>query len=117
MHAPRLYTLKRIFMRKGHKGGLQFHRMKDECGVMIEGAMKVTYDEGDGALGERICRTGDVFHFPAGSVHQAEALVDCVYIEASNPVFNDRVHVEHLYGRDAEDGGLPSTKPWEIELR
>ena len=107
------YSLKKICMYKGEKGGLQVHRVKDEAGIMIEGQMRVTYDPGTG-LTEKVCLPGDFFHFPAESVHQAEALTDVVYVEASTPHFNDRVHVERYYGRRKEDGGLPSTKPWDI---
>ena len=35
------FTLKRIFLKAGHKGGLQFHRQKNECGVIISGKMNL----------------------------------------------------------------------------
>lgn len=108
VHAPGKYTMKRIEMKKDARGGLQFHRLKDEAGVMLEGEMEVTYDS-DG-LCSRVVRPGDTFHFPAGSVHQALALTDCAYIEVSTPHFNDRVHVESEYGIKEEAGGLPTTK-------
>lgn len=117
VHAKGLYTMKLIRMYQGHEGGLQFHRIKDEAGYMVAGAMAVTYEVAPDVLHTKVLRPDDWFHFPAGSVHKAEALTDCVYIEVSNPVFNDRVHVEEHYGIDKEAGGLPSTKPWEIELR
>jgi mannose-6-phosphate isomerase-like protein (cupin superfamily) len=115
--APEKYSLKRIEMNKGAKGGLQYHHLKDEGGVMLCGRMLVRYDNGDGTLGSRIVLAGDVFHFPPGAVHQAEALTDCSYIEVSTPHFNDRVHVEGKYGMEKEEGGLPSTKLEEVELR
>ena len=117
VHAPGLYTMKRIEMNKGAKGGLQHHHLKDEAGVMICGRMLVRYDPGDGILTNKIVRAGDSFHFPAGAVHQAEALTDCSYIECSTPHFNDRVHVEDKYGIEKEDGGLPSTTLDEVECR
>src|SRR6188508_3098057 len=115
--APKLYSLKLITMKPGSKGGLQKHHLKDEGGIMMKGSMRVTYDDGNGVLVERICRRGDVFHFPAGAVHQAEAVTACSYIEVSTPHFNDRQHVEHEYGIEHEDGGLPSTSLEEVELR
>jgi mannose-6-phosphate isomerase len=108
--SPGNYTLKRIEMKAGTKGGLQYHHKKDEGGVIIEGEMIVRYDPGDGTLKERACGPGSVFHFPQGSVHQGEAVTDVVYIEVSTPFFNDRVHVESEYGIEAEAGGLPSTR-------
>jgi mannose-6-phosphate isomerase-like protein (cupin superfamily) len=115
--ASKKYTLKRIEMNKGAKGGLQYHHVKDEGGYMLCGRMRIWSDDGYGHLVSRDVFAGDVFHFPAGAVHQAEALTDCSYIEVSTPHFNDRVHVEKDYGIEEEAGGLPSTMPWEVEVR
>lgn len=111
------YTLKKIFLKAGSKGGLQFHRQKNECGIIISGKMIVRYDDGVGSLVEKIVGEGEVFHFEPGVVHQTEAIEDTIYIEASTPHFNDRVHVESLYGIIGEDGGLPTTTADEIEFR
>jgi quercetin dioxygenase-like cupin family protein len=116
-HAPEKWTLKRIEMTAGAEGGLQYHRLKDEGGVMVEGVMKVIYDDGSGDLVERIIGAGTAFHFPTGSVHKAVAITDGAYIELSTPHFNDRVHVESQYGLESEAGGLPSTELGEVELR
>jgi len=94
-------------MKKGTRGGLQFHHKRDEGGVVISGRMIVCYE--DDGLKDRECGPGDAFYFPQGSIHQVTALTDVVYIEASTPFLNDRQHVEHLYGLK-ESGGLPSTK-------
>ena len=115
--APKKYTLKLITMKRGAKGGLQYHRLKDEGGVMTKGTMLIRYDDGSGRLVERKVRAGEVFHFPAGCVHQAEAITACSYIEVSTPHFNDRVHVERQYGIEEEAGGLPTTEESEIEVR
>jgi mannose-6-phosphate isomerase-like protein (cupin superfamily) len=111
------YTLKKIYLKAGFKGGLQFHRQKNECGIIISGKMIVKFDDGVGSLTQKIVGEGDIFHFEPGVVHQTEAVIDTVYIEASTPHFNDRVHVEHLYGIEEESGGLPTTTVEQIEIR
>ena len=111
------YSLKKIFLKAGCKGGLQFHRQKNECGIIISGKMIVKFDDGAGALVEKTVGEGDVFHFEPGVVHQTEAISDTVYIEASTPHFNDRVHVENIYGLSKESGGLPTTSVDQIEIR
>ena len=111
------YTLKKIFLKAGSKGGLQFHRQKNECGIIISGKMIVRFDNGAGVIEEKIVAEGDVFHFEPGVVHQTEAITDTVYIEASTPHFNDRVHVEQLYGIHEEVGGLPTTTVDQIEIK
>lgn len=108
------FTFKRIEMHEGACGGLQYHHRKDEGGVVVSGRILVRYDDGTGKLAERICEAGDCFFFPQGAVHQTEALTNAAYIEVSTPYFNDRVHVEHLYGIPEEAGGLPSTKFEEV---
>jgi mannose-6-phosphate isomerase len=116
-HAPKKYMLKMITMEKGKAGGLQHHHLKDEMGLMISGSLELLYDDGKGELISKVLRCGDVFHIPPGANHQGIAHTDCCYIEVSTPHFNDRVHVEGLYGIKKEEGGLPSTKLEEVELR
>ena len=113
---PQKYSVKRLEIQAGHKGGLQFHRLKDEVAVMVSGKMIVRYDDGTGTIQERIVGPGDVVHFPPGLVHQEEAITECVIIEASTPHFNDRVRMEESYSLGAPVG-LPTTNVEEIELR
>lgn len=110
---PGVLSLKYLRLKKGKKGGLQYHHKKNECGYLIEGKLIIRFDEGDGKLKEKVLEPGSSFHFPPGAVHQEEALTDCVIIEASTPHFNDRVRVEEEYGLKIEEG-LPSTKISEV---
>lgn len=110
------FSVKRLFIKQGNKGGLQYHRLKDEVAVVISGQMLIRYDMGDGVLREKIIGPGQTAHFKPGLVHQEEALTDCEIIEASTPHFNDRVRVEEKYGFGAPEG-LPTTIESEIELR
>ena len=113
---PGILSLKVLTIKKGKKGGLQYHHKKNECGYIFSGKMLVRFDKGDGVLSERVLCAGDSFHFPPKSVHQEEALSDCVIVEASTPFFNDRVRVEDVYGLPI-DGGLPSVKESEVIFR
>ena len=113
---PKVLTLKRLEIKKGKKGGLQYHHKKNECGHIISGNLVIRYDDGKGKLIEKILKPGDSFYFPPGAVHQEEALTDCTIIEASTPHFNDRVRVEKHYGLTSEEG-LPSTLEDEIQLK
>ena len=110
------FSVKRLKVKAGSKGGLQFHRLKDEVAVLISGEMLIRYDLGDKVLRERIIKAGEVVHFPPGLVHQEEAITDCEIIEASSPHFNDRVRMEEFYGQGVPVG-LPSTDETQIETR
>lgn len=113
---PGEFSLKRLFVKAGSKGGLQYHHKKNECGYLVSGQMIIRFDDGDGSLTEKIINEGDSFHFPPGAVHQEEAVTDCVIIEASTPHFNDRVRMEGQYGMTI-NGGLPSTTIDDVETR
>ena len=110
---PEKFMVKKLYINKGSKGGLQYHRKKDEVHVMIKGKMLIKYDDGNGNLVEKILEAGDVSHYPPGAIHQEEALEDCYIIEASTNHFNDRVRCEDLYNVEYVDG-LPTTSEEEI---
>lgn len=113
---PGKYMLKKLSIKAGSKGGLQYHRLKDECGVLMSGKMIVRHEDELGNIVEKIVVPGDCFHFPPGVVHQEEAIEDCVIIEGSTPHFNDRVRMEEYFGL-GEPVGLPSTNFSDIEER
>ena len=111
---PGQFSLKRLYLKAGCKGGLQYHHKKNECGYLISGKLIIRFDDGDGKLEEKVISSGESFHFPTGAVHQEEAVTDCVIIEVSTPFYNDRVRVEELYGLSKE-GGLDSTSFEEVK--
>ncbi len=116
--ASKKWSLKKLFIKKGSKGGLQYHRLKDEGGYLLSGKLLIRYGFPDTGLEEKVLAPGDSFHFPPMCIHQEEALSDCLILEVSTPHFNDRVRVEELFGIDNKDlDGLPSTNLSDIEQR
>ena len=99
--------MKRLSLKAGSKGGLQYHRKRIEAGYIVSGKMIVRLGF-DGLIEEKILNAGDHFIFPTGWIHQEEALEDTVIIECSTPWINDRVRVEKDFGL-GEPKGLPST--------
>jgi mannose-6-phosphate isomerase-like protein (cupin superfamily) len=110
------WTLKKIIMKPGTCGGLQYHHKKHEGGWVVYGSAKVEYDAGDGKLVSFMVGPEDTFYIPQGAVHRMTAgnSMHFCYIEASTPHLHDRMHVEKLYGLPEETGGLPSTKPEDV---
>lgn len=83
------YLGKVLTMKAGHRGGLQYHETKDETFYLFSGEAKVR-----GRVGEWTpMYPGEAYHITPGVVHQVEAVTDCVFFEASTPVFDDRVNV------------------------
>lgn len=106
--------MKKLFIKAGSKGGLQYHRKRIEAGYIVSGKMVVRLGKEQEIL-ERVLIAGDHFMFEPGVVHQEEALEDTVIIECSTPWINDRVRVEDHYGIKKPEG-LPSTEPGEEVL-
>ena len=92
------YLGKVLYMNAGHRGGLQYHEKKEETFHLFSGRALVRFDSGNGLV-ERVMDPGMSYHVPPGAVHQVVAVTDCVFFEASTPVFNDRVNVAEQYGR------------------
>lgn len=113
-NCPSRYTFKILKINAGCKGGLQFHRMKDEVTYIVSGTLIIRYDLEDGeGLKEKVLKAGQWVRFPTGMVHQEEAVTDVIRIEASSPFLNDRVRVEEEYGQEFS-GGLPTTSIEDI---
>lgn len=104
------YTLKCLYMKAGTAGGLQKHRKKDELFHVVEGRCWIDHDIGDGKITRTLVMSGESYHIPPGAVHRVEAITDCFLIEASNPIYEDRIRCEAEYG-EPEVGGLPTTEP------
>ncbi len=116
--SPSYYTVKELFIKKGFKGGLQMHRLKDESAYIVSGKLLLRFDEGDGILKKKIFLPGESIRFEPGCVHQEEALEDTLLIECSTPHFNDRIRMESHYDVDYDKGkGLPTTNLFDIEIK
>ena len=113
-HVTGSYTFKKLFIKKGCKGGLQYHRFKNESGYLVSGKLVLRYVDSSNILRERVLLPGDSFQFPPFCIHQEEALEDCLILEASNPVFNDRVRCEADFNISDYGQGLPTSNESEV---
>ena len=109
------FTMKKLKIKKGFSGGLQYHRKKDEAAYIISGSLLATYENEYGLLVEKTLEKDSWLHFPNGSIHKETALTDVELIEVSTPHFNDRVRVEEDFGLDpSSTSGLPTTREEDI---
>ena len=114
------YSGKVLRYKAGKAGGLQYHVLKDETFLLLEGECILRFEldpakiAPNGCLAERHMHPGDAFRFPPFAVHQVEAITDCMGIEFSTPHENDRVRVEERYGAHLlVEGAGPTT--WDID--
>ena len=101
-HTPQ-YAGKVLWRRAGSKrGGLQYHVKKDETFYLFSGECWVYWIDEDDKPQRTKMTPGMAFHVPPGAAHSVEAITDCVFFEASNPVFDDRVRVEENYDLETQ---------------
>ena len=88
------YALKLIFIAKGKRLSLQYHKIKTESWYILKGLLEIT-------LGEETFQAspGEVFHIPNGMIHRLKAIEDSEIIEVSTPELDDVVRVEDDFGR------------------
>ncbi|MFH0798586.1 MAG: mannose-1-phosphate guanylyltransferase [Pseudomonadota bacterium] len=89
------YVGKILFIRKGHRLSLQYHKQKDETLRLLSGNMEI--EVGDERA--RAMNSGDVQHVPPGMKHRIRALSDCLVLEVSTPEIDDVVRIADDYGR------------------
>jgi mannose-6-phosphate isomerase-like protein (cupin superfamily) len=87
------YIGKVLRMKAGYGGPLQYHERKDETFMLLDGEALVTYRDELGNFTSVKMHAGEAYHVPPGAVHQVQAITECLFVEASNPVFDDRVAV------------------------
>jgi mannose-6-phosphate isomerase len=88
------YIGKVMHMYAGNGGPLQYHERKDETFYLLSGRAVVSYRDQDNQPKSFTLGPGMSVHMPPGAVHSVHAVTDCVIVEASTPVFEDRVAVE-----------------------
>jgi mannose-6-phosphate isomerase-like protein (cupin superfamily) len=93
------YVGKVLHIERGHKLSLQYHRRKVETFLLSTGTMTLLFEDEAGVMREKVMRTGDVHHVPAGKKHRMIALEDCDVFEVSTPELDDVVRLDDSYGR------------------
>lgn len=94
-HTPQ-YAAKFIFIKKHSRLSYQYHQLKDETILVMDGMLKLTLDEGE----ELLLGPTQSFHIKAGRKHRFEALKqNCTLIEVSTPELNDVIRLHDDYGR------------------
>jgi mannose-6-phosphate isomerase len=92
------YAGKILKIRKGESLSLQYHVRKDETIYVHEGSLRLVL-EVDGQEQATTLAPGEAVHFPPGTRHRMEALLDCTLFEVSTPELDDVVRLKDRYGR------------------
>ncbi|MBI2852367.1 MAG: cupin domain-containing protein [Chloroflexi bacterium] len=97
-HTPK-YAGKLIFVKKGHRLSLQYHREKDESFYIHEGKAIIEMDGRGGELAETTLLAGCCVRIQPMTRHRLKALEDTTIFEFSTPELEDIERLSDDYGR------------------
>lgn len=92
------YIGKILFIKKGHRLSLQYHKQKDETLYCLRGKASLTIK--DSNTTSILPLVPDCsYHIAPMTIHRVEATEDTTIVEVSTPETEDVVRVEDDYGR------------------
>ena len=100
-HTPK-YAGKVIFVRKGHRFSLQYHRKKDESIYVYEGKALIELEGSDGQMTSATFQSGQGVRIPPLTKHRIQAIEDTTLFEVSTPELEDVTRLEDDYGRASQ---------------
>ena len=95
------YIGKILFIEKGKRLSLQFHKKKDETIFLLKGKMilEVSSKTSADVFDNKILKYGESHRIIPGTIHRFHALEDCEIIEVSTTELDDVVRLKDDYGR------------------
>lgn len=101
------YTVKRLFMKKGHRCSLQLHQFKQETIYVLYGVLTIHIAHiigvDDFKLGKIYLKDGESLTIEPMRIHRMEAeYEDVTYLECSTSQLDDVVRIEDDYERNGK---------------
>ena len=93
------YMFKKLFMKKGHRCSLQFHKKKIETIFVIKGKLRILYGNKIKKLKKKIFKQYQFITINPKTIHRMEALTNCIYLESSTPELKDVIRLSDDYKR------------------
>ena len=93
------YVVKKLFMKKGHSCSIQYHELKTETIVVLNGSLNISIGENIEELYTKSYSQGETITIKPYTIHRMEAIEDCLYIEASTNELWDVVRLKDNYNR------------------
>ncbi len=93
------YVGKILFVKKGERLSLQYHREKDETIYIYQGKIELQVGQKEETLSIVLLSEGEAMRLKPLVLHRMKALVDTYILEVSTPQLKDVVRLEDDYGR------------------
>lgn len=93
------YMFKKLFMKKGHRCSLQFHKKKIETIFVVSGNLRIFYGKNKNNLKYKTYKPQSTITIKPKTIHRMQAISNCIYLEASTPEIFDVVRLGDDYSR------------------
>ena len=94
------YVVKKLFMKKGNACSIQYHELKTETIVVLNGSIIISIGSSLEDLVKKVYTPGETVTIKPYTVHRMEAdTEDCLYLETSTNELWDVVRLQDNYNR------------------
>ncbi len=93
---------KLLHLNAGSRFSLQYHEIKEETLILVNGEAKITHGENENNLTTEKMRKNSGYFIPKGLIHRCEAITDCDILESSTKEEGTTVRIEDDYMRKDE---------------
>ena len=93
------YVVKKLFMKAGHACSTQYHELKTETIVVLQGQLNIYIGSTADTLVHKTYNAHESVTIEPYTVHKMEALEDCLYLETSTNELWDVVRLKDSHGR------------------
>jgi len=93
------YVVKKLFMKEGHSCSTQYHELKTETIVILEGILRIYYGDEINSLIFKDYKVGEYITIQPFKIHKMQGISDCLYLETSTNELWDVIRLQDDYGR------------------
>jgi mannose-6-phosphate isomerase-like protein (cupin superfamily) len=93
------YVVKKLFMKAGHSCSIQYHELKTETIIVLNGRLNIYTGENIETLIKKEYLAGETITIKPYTVHRMESIEDATYIETSTNELWDVIRLQDNYNR------------------
>lgn len=93
------YVVKKLFMKEGHSCSTQYHELKMETIIVLEGKLRIYYGDEINSLNSKDYEKGEYITIQPFKIHKMFGITDCLYLETSTNELWDVIRLQDDYGR------------------
>ena len=93
------YVVKKLFMKEGHSCSTQYHELKTETIVVLNGILRIFIGNDINSLDYKDYKEGEYITIKPYTIHKMLGITDCLYLETSTNELWDVIRLQDNYGR------------------